>query len=55
MLGTLGAPPVLWLDAASFLVSLLIVAFVVPPVGPGASEPGTAGRHAGWRFVRCDA
>jgi MFS family permease len=55
VLATLGAPAVLWLDAASFLVSLLIVAFVVPPVGPGASEPGAAGRHAGWRFVRGDA
>lgn len=55
LLATLGAPAVLWLDAASFLVSLLIVAFVVPPVGPGASEPGAAGRHAGWRFVGGDA
>jgi DNA-binding PadR family transcriptional regulator len=40
VLATLGAPAVLWLDAASFLVSLLIVLFVVPPVGPGAGEPG---------------
>ena len=54
VLAAFGAPAVLWLDAASFLVSLLIVAFVVPPVGPGASEPGAGRRHAGWRFVRRD-
>ncbi len=54
VLATLGAPAVLWLDAASFLVSLLIVAFVVPPVGPGASEAAAGSRNAGWRFVRGD-
>jgi len=53
VLATLGAPAVLWLDAASFLVSLLIVLFVVPPVGPGAGEPAGS-RPAGWRFVRRD-
>jgi MFS family permease len=54
VLAASGAPTVLWLDAASFLASLLIVVFAVPPVGPGASEPGAGTRHAGWRFVRGD-
>lgn len=52
VLATLGAPAVLWLDAASFLVSLLVVGLLVPPVGAAAGEPGD--RHAGWRFVRRD-
>ncbi len=52
VLAAFGAPAVLWLDAASFFVSLLIVAFAVPPVGPVAADAGS--RHAGWRFLRRD-
>jgi fucose permease len=54
VLAAFGAPTVLWIDAGSFLVSLLIVAFLVPPVGPGAGEAGERRRNAGWRFVRSD-
>jgi predicted MFS family arabinose efflux permease len=52
VLAAFGAPAVLWLDAASFLVSLVIVAFAVPPVGAVAADTGS--RHAGWRFLRRD-
>ena len=50
VLATPCAPAELWLDAAPCLVSLLIVAFVVPTV---RAEPGGR-RQAGWRFVRGD-
>ena len=54
VLAAFGAPTVLWLDAGTFVVSLLIVACLVPRVGRAAGDARAGERQAGWRFLRRD-
>ncbi len=51
-LAAFGAPAVLWIDAGTFVVSLLLIALLVPPVA--AAEGDVRRPHAGWRFLRGD-
>ncbi|MDX6550336.1 MAG: hypothetical protein QOJ31_1020 [Gaiellales bacterium] len=55
LIGIIGAPGVLVIDAASFAVAFALVAVAVPPI---ATPRGDAGRHgsvlAGVRYVRRD-
>jgi hypothetical protein len=46
-----GAPTVLLIDAASFLVAAVLVAGFVPPTAPAPAVPGYAGMLAGLRFL----
>jgi len=46
-----GAPTVLLIDAATFLVAALLLAKFVPPTGLAAAVPGYAGMLAGVRFL----
>jgi len=54
LLSAFGAPTVLLLDAASFAVSLLIVAAFVPRMTPHAHRDESA-VNGGWQFLKSDA
>ena len=55
LIGTIGAAPALFVDAATFLVSALLIGALVPSASPPASADPPAGYRAqltdGWRFL----
>lgn len=57
LIAALGAGTVLWFDAASFVLSALLIGLLVPgrrsigEAGRPATQPGRAGRWSGWRFL----
>src|SRR5439155_15478379 len=51
LIGVIGAPSVLLVDGASYLVSFALVALFVPRRAPGHSEEGERGLLTGLRFL----
>src|SRR5439155_542719 len=54
LIGVIGAPPVLVIDAATYLVSLVLVAAFVPHRPPTPQEDEHRDLHAGIRFIARD-